>query len=416
MLRLAQLVLQNLARNPLRTGLTLLGTMILVMVVTLVWSILAFLDRTTAEKSENLKAIVTEKWRIPSQMPWAYAASLRDAAAQKPDDYRPLDSMTWTFFGGSIDPKKRTRENSLFAFCLEPGKLRTMMDELDRLPAEQSAAFATAVEALERNRQGIIVGRDRLAALGKRVGERGVRHGINYKDIDLEVEIVGLFPPGRYDNSAAMHIDYLMNALDAYPRTHAGEKHPLADRSLNLVWLRVENMQAFQRVAAQIGGSPLYGDPAVKIETEASGVASFLEAYRDIVWGMRWLMAPAIMATLTLIIAIAINIGVRERQMEFAVMKVLGFRPNQILGLVVAESFLLGGIAGSSSAALTYYYVNIHLGGLKFPIAFFGAFFIPEAALGWGTALGIGAAVVGGILPALTARSVRVSDVFARVT
>ena len=38
------LILKNVRRHPLRSTLTGLGTMVLVFVVTLVWSILAFLD------------------------------------------------------------------------------------------------------------------------------------------------------------------------------------------------------------------------------------------------------------------------------------------------------------------------------------------------------------------------------------
>ncbi len=49
------LILKNVGRNPLRTLLTALGTMMLVFVVTLVWSILSFLDDVTAEKSGDMK-------------------------------------------------------------------------------------------------------------------------------------------------------------------------------------------------------------------------------------------------------------------------------------------------------------------------------------------------------------------------
>jgi hypothetical protein len=58
--------------------------------------------------------------------------------------------------------------------------------------------------------------------------------------------------------------------------------------------------------------------------------------------------------TLSLVIANAISISVRERRPELAVMKVLGFRPMQILWLVLGESLLLGAGAGFASAGLTY--------------------------------------------------------------
>ena len=62
------------------------------------------------------------------------------------------------------------------------------------------------------------------------------------------------------------------------------------------MWVRVANNDEFSRVADQIANSPLYGDPSVKVETASSGIASFLEAYRDLIWGMRWLLSPAIAA------------------------------------------------------------------------------------------------------------------------
>src|SRR5262249_52954432 len=91
-------MIKSLGRNILRTALTSLAIMVLTFVITLVWSMLALLDRVTAEKNKNLKAIVTERWQIPSQMPWQYAGvpdlpgqppaagSLADGAASKPED------------------------------------------------------------------------------------------------------------------------------------------------------------------------------------------------------------------------------------------------------------------------------------------------------------------------------------------
>lgn len=416
-----RLMFDNIRRNAIRSVLTALGTTVLVFVVVLVWSVLSFLDRATAEKSENLKIVVTERWRLPSQMPFAYASALKDGAAEKPDDVRPLDSMTWTFYGGSTeaDPKLRTRDNTLFAFCLEPRKLLTMMDELDSLPPDKRKPFEETVKRLEENTRGIIVGKERLATLKKRIGDRFTIHGFNYKGIDLEVEIVGLFPDGRYDNSAALRSDYFNRALDAYPTSPTnpkkGDKHPLADKSLNLVWLRVPDREAFTQVAGQIVESPRFTSPSVKVETAASGIATFLDAYKDLIWGMRFLLAPAILLTMSLVVSNAISIGVRERRTEFAVLKVLGFKPRQILVLVLGEALLLGATAGLFSAGLTWFVVNRVLGGLKFPIAFFSAFLIPDAAIWWGVAVGAATAFAGSFFPAWSARTVRVSEVFARV-
>ena len=79
--------------------------------------------------------------------------SLTQGAARNPGDLKPTDSMTWTFYGGTLDIANRTRENSLFAFALEPSKLLTMMDELDSLPPAQKAEFEPIVYKLQQNKQ-----------------------------------------------------------------------------------------------------------------------------------------------------------------------------------------------------------------------------------------------------------------------
>src|SRR5262249_30142007 len=158
----------------------------------------------------------------------------------------------------------------------------------------------------------------------------------NYRDIDFEVEIVGTFPPGRYDQNAFMNSDYFHRTLDAYERAH-GQRHPLADKSFNLFWARFPVKEGYERYAEVIGGPGRYSSPAVKAEMASSAIASFLDAYKTILWAMRVLLAPAILAVIVLIVAIAYSIGVRERQKEMAILKVLGFTPWQILVLVLGE-------------------------------------------------------------------------------
>jgi putative ABC transport system permease protein len=417
-MNLFRLVLDNLFRNPLRTIFTSLSTMVMVLVVTVVFSILTFLSDATTEKAQNLKGIVTERWQIPSQMPWSYAAGLAEGAPHRPGDLRvePQDAMTWSFYGGSTDPdpKNRSINTILFAFALEPRDLTEMMDGLDELQGEQKKQFDAVVAKLEQTRTGLIVGRERLKNLGKQVGDRIKVYSFNYRGIDLEFEIVGEFPEGRYDPSAAMNADYLQSAMDAWSRDNSGQPHPMAAKSLNLVWLRLRDRPTFDQVADQILTNPSYTSPAVKFETASSGIATFLEAYRDLIWGMQWLLAPAILFTLSLVISNSISISVRERRMEFAVLKVLGFRPRQILVLVLAEALAVGTLSGLLSAGGTWFLVNQVLGGLKFPIAFFGVFYIASAAWWWGAAIGAGTALAGSLGPAWSARTVRVADVFAR--
>jgi putative ABC transport system permease protein len=428
-----KMIVKSLFRNVVRSTLTSLATMVLVLVITIVWTILSVLDQVTTEKSADFKAIVTERWQIPSQMPYAYASGLADGGATKSDDVRPQDSMTWSFYGGSIDPAKRTRDNIVFFFAMNPAKLMkadrddkgnliihngrprftSMMDGMDEYSAEEIDLLDKACREMEKDRRKVIVGRKRLEALKKKVGERMTVTSFNYVGIDLEVEIIGAFPPGRYDQSALVNVDYILDGLDAYKQKN-GKPHPMADKCLNLVWLRVPDTETFRKVADQVMDSPSFTQPAVKVETASSGVSSFLDAYRDIFWGVRYLFVPAVLLTMAAVIANAISISVRERRAEMAVLKVLGFGPTQIMVLVLGEAVLLGVFSGLLSTALAYAAINAN-GGIPFPIAFFPPFRVPTAAFWWGISIGGGTALVGSIIPAWSARSIRVAEVFSKV-
>jgi putative ABC transport system permease protein len=408
---------KSLFRNLLRTILTGMATLVLVFVVTLVWTVLNFLDLVTTQKTNDFKAIITERWQIPSQMPMAYALDLSEGAPSKKEDIHvaPEDSMTWQFYGGTLDPTKMTRENLVFFFGMEPSKLTTMMDDLDTLTGKELADLQAACKEMEKDKRKVVVGRERLKSINKRVGERFKLTGTNYKGIDLEFEIIGVLPNGRYNLSAVMNRAYLNNALEDYERKN-GAKHFMADKTLNLVWLKVPDTNAFRQVSDQIMTSPKFLTPAVKCETASSGVSAFLDAYRDLLWGMRWVLVPAILVTMALVIANAISISVRERRTEMAVLKVLGFGPRQILILVLGEAMVIGIGAGMISTWGTYFLVNMVLGGVPFPIAFFPVFRIPEAALWWGPTVGGLTALAGSLVPSWSAQSVKVSEVFSKIS
>lgn len=424
--RFLGMILKNLRRNLLRTSLTYLATFILVFVVTAVWSVLYFIDHFMAENTKGLKVIVAEKWQVNSKLPFTYADSLGRGAANplRSEDVRPQDSMTWQIYQGTLDPNKQTRENIVICIAMEPRKLLTIMDDIwDEISTdqgkhrgkptpEQIAELQALVEKMQDNKRGLLIGAGRLAAINKQMGDRLTLHGIEYKHIDLEFEIVGVLPKGRrYSEIAVMNRDYLNDALNSYPRTHGGVKHPLADKSLTMVWLQVPDQEAFSRIAEQIDSSGLYQSPAVKCQTLSAEIAARMDANQDLIWGMRWLLSPTILITMALVLSNAISISVRERRTELAVLKVLGFRPGQILTLVLGEALLIGTVSGLFSASLCLVGTNWVLNSLVENFIY-----VPNNALWWGPLIGAATALVGSLVPAGSACTVKVSEVFARVT
>ena len=269
------LIYKNIGRNLLRSLLMGMGTMVLVLVVTLVWSVLTFIDKATETKSKNFKAIVTERWTAPSRMPFYYADKLKDGAARSdhPEDIRPADWMTWQFFVGTLDKEHQTFRNTLFGLACDPDKLLTMMDGVEDWSAPQRADMQANVERLKKTRGGIILGRDRLKDLASIIGDLSNPVGQKFKlsgiaswsGLDMEFEVVGLFPPGRYDNFTAFDREYFQAAFDGYKVEHNNQKHPLDDVSLSLFWIKVPDEASYQRIVDQISRLR-NGTPDVKVE------------------------------------------------------------------------------------------------------------------------------------------------------
>jgi putative ABC transport system permease protein len=405
------LLFKTVGRNLLRTTLAGLAISVLSLVVTAVWSILVPLDAYLMQRTADIKAIVSERWQVPSQLPYSYASTLERGAPADPDDIRikDEDSMTWSFYFGTTDPDKMSFENWVWFFVMDPRKVPTMMDELEHV----DPAY---IEAMTKKPEAVIMGKDRLKALQKQIGDRIRITAIGtYKDLDLDVEIVGTFPDlPNYNQAGIMNRDYLQNSLDAYERQKR-HKHPAAWANLEMVWLRVPDSKSFSKVTKQVMSSPLYSNPAVKCETASSGSSAFFDSYKDLLWIFKWLVVPSLLIGMALVMALAISISVRERRTEMAVLKVLGFTPGRIMALVLGEAVLIGALSGLLSGLLCYALVNGTIGGIPLPLAWIAMWPILADAFWWGMAFGMVTALVGSIWPAYSARRIRVSEVFAKV-
>jgi putative ABC transport system permease protein len=411
------MMFRSITRNLLRTSLTYVAIFVLVFVISGIWSMLNFIDSITEDKENNLKAIITEKHQIPSMMPRKYESQIFEIAMSLPPGMRPKngadDFMTWSFVGGSLDPNNQTLKNMVFFFAMEPRKLLTMMDGMEDLTPSELQQLNWAIAEMERNPKAVVIGPERLALMEKKVGDRFKIQAINYKGLEFEYEIIATLPAGtRYDQSAVMTREYFYRAVDEYERRTG--KTEMSDKCMNLLWVRLPNKEAFERMAAEVN-KPGKFTPAVKMETASTAFGAFLDPYRDLFWGMRYVLSPMIIVIITLVIAIAVSIGVRERRTEMAVLKVLGFKPWQVLALVLGESLLIGVISGTISTTLIFVVVN-YGGGLPFKVAFFPKFMLSSQVLLWGPMIGSIASFIGSVVPAWTTHQIKAAEVFARVT
>jgi putative ABC transport system permease protein len=409
------LVLKNLRRNKLRTVITSLAVMVLVLVVTMIWTVIYFLNNFTKEKASNLKAIVTDRYDMQGLLPLSYASPLSQGAAWKPGDKVPVDSMSWQIYLGTLDQVSHTRDNLMFLVATEARHVPTKVDKVvthkgmieDLDPVEKAL-----VDKLDETTNGCLLGRKRLDRLNKRVGEHFKVTGSQPPGVNLEFEIVGVLPPGRWDDNGIMNARYLNAAIDKYCKDYPAKKAVL-DRRIDIFWVEVGQKPDFPQVVEQINSSPLFTAPPVKCETYTSLVANFLDSYSGFIWFIEWVLVPGSMFSMVLLIANAISLNVHERIKEMAILKVLGFRPFHVLVLVLGEALVLGTCSGLIAGGLIYWIANTFFSGVR--VAGSEPLPVPWQAILWGGGVGGAVALIGSIVPAWTAASVRASQVFARV-
>jgi putative ABC transport system permease protein len=416
-MKLALLIVKNLRRNRLRSVLTLLAVVCLVAIFSMIVTVLRFLQMVVTAQARDVPIVITERYRFPSRFDRRYieqivypGSSLYNELTASPG-FHPEKYTLWYFSAFTLDTERKDRNLEFLVIATLPDKMPVMIDGLEELDPRLCALMKKPPQT-RRDNIGILIGPDRLRRLNKRVGDvfkatsLTLREGVSGQrlPIEMEFEVVGELPgTSRWAQGAFMDYEYLDRVLK--------EKKSEMDGQVNLGWLKLDDQES----AARASGLIEREISDVKSETASTAVSRFLEGYKDLFNGIKFLLIPAIMIVMVVIVANAISITVRERTTEMAVLKVLGFRPRQILILILGEGLLLGVLGGLLGATLTYASINHVAGGIKIPIAFFPVFFVPVQVFWWGPVLGAATALLGGIVPAWNARGVKVSEVFAKV-
>jgi putative ABC transport system permease protein len=417
-MKFLSLIVKNLRRNKVRTALTALAVVFLVVIFSMIATVLRFLNLAMTAQAKDVALVITERYRFPSRFDRRYLEQIAAPGSSLHQRLRTLpgfhaDQCTlWNFAAFTLDPEAKDKDLQVTIIATLPDKMRTMIGGLETLDAELCARMQKPPRSRQDN-IGILVGPDRLAKLNKKVGDvfkalcLNLREGVSGRRqlIEMEFEVVGELPAqSQWASGAFMDYAYLDRVLK--------EKKNEFDGMVNLGWVKVDDPETAEKLVGLVE----HDVPDVKCETASAGVSRFLEPYKGLLDGIKFLLIPAIMVVMTVIVANAISITVRERTTEMAVLKVLGFRPPQILALVLGEGVLLGAVGGLVGVGLTYWLINQVAGGIKIPFAFFPIFFVPVQVFWWGPALGAATAFLGGIVPAWHARGVKVSEVFSKVT
>ncbi len=376
---------KNVWRKKIRTLLTILSVFVAFLLFAML-SAVGYAFKSGEQVADAERLVIIDKISLINSLPQAY----KNRIAATPG-VQAIVGASW--FGGYYqDPR-----NQFGQFPTDPYAYFSMYPEL-KMPREQLEAWA-------RNRQGAVVGREIAEQYGLKIGDRIPLQSTIWPMMDgsrtWEFDIVGIFETDDPRGSTAFMLfqeEYFEEARQ-YGKGTTGwyviRTEPGADPA-----------QVANAIDAQFANSP----NQTETSTEAAFAQSFAKQFGNIALIVT-LILGAVFFTLMLVSGNTMSQSVRERIAELAVLKTLGFTDGSVLGIVLSESIvimMIGGLLGIGAGWVIVQGAAQQMGAILPGIYFSGGAIL--------TAIGImiGAGIIAGIFPALSAMRLSIIDALAR--
>jgi|CXWL01.1.fsa_nt_gi putative ABC transport system permease protein len=376
----------NLRRKRLRTIFTI-GSIFLAFLLFGVLSAVKFAFSLGVDLTGADRLVTVHKVSLIQPLPQSYLSRIEQV-----DGVEAAADASW--FGGIYqDPK-----NFFGQFAVDPPRYLEMFPEFLVPPDQKQAWF--------KDRQGALVGRSLVERFGWKIGDkipiittfRTKKDGTKLWEFNL----VGIYDgaaKGTDTTQFLFHWEYMDesqaggNGLVGWYTVRVSDPARAADVA--------------RQIDARFANSPY--------ETKTATEKAFAQAFADQIGNIGAIVkaiTTAVFLIILLVVGNTIAQSVRERTNEIGVLKTLGFSNGQVLGLVLAESCLIGLLGGVSGLFAS----TIVAKGMEQAFsAFLPIFFVPKKSLLLGLGLALGLGLVAGILPALTAMRLRIVEALRRI-
>lgn len=379
------LILANLKRRKLRTGLTLLSIVVAFILFGVLCAIRQALSGGVNFAQAN-RLIVRDKVSIIQLLPEAYKERMKRIPG-----VAAATHQTW--FGGHFQDTK----NFFMQNPVEPEEFLDMHPELTLPPEQKKAWLAT--------RTGAIVGRKTADKFHWKVGDRVPIITPIWVKSDgsqsWEFDIVGIYDTSKKGTDTTplfFRYDYF------------DEARQVVKGKVGWYTIRVKDPARAAEIARLVDQEFENSDAETKTEPEGAFAQGWASQVGNIAMITAGIMG-AVFFTILLVTGNTMSQSIRERSGELGVLKALGFTNGQVVFLVLAESCLLAAL-GAALGLLAAWAVTSGgdpTGGML-PMFYFR---FQDALLGVGIAIALGVAT--GLFPAINAMRLRVADSLRRM-
>jgi putative ABC transport system permease protein len=376
------LVWKNVWRRKFRTTFTLLS----VFIAFLLFGILMTIRQSFGFGVEIAgldRLVLINKVSLIIPLPLSYQQQL-----QQVPGVEVVTHNTW-FNGVYQDPA-----NFFANIAVEPEPFLKVYPEY-KLPPEQVRAWLA-------DRQGVIVGRDLAERFGWKIGDR--------------IPLTGTIYQPKAGQAWEFNVDGIYDAEDGIDKTqfffrydYLDENRAQGDGSVGWYVVKISDPEQSVELSRKFDEMFANSSAETKTTTEKGFIESFATQVGDI-GAIMIAISSTVLFMFGLVAASTMAQSVRERTAELAVLKTLGFSGAMILTLVFAESLFIALLGGGLGLALAWLFVQQGdpTNGML------AVFVLPPADLAIGAGLIIMMGLLAGVMPAVGAMRLKITDALRR--
>jgi putative ABC transport system permease protein len=380
-----KLILRNSFRHKLRSVLTIVGVSIAVLAFGLLRTLVG-LWYLGAENASATRLVTRNAISLVFSLPISYKDRIRQVPGVK--------SVSWgNWFGGIYIDEKHFFAN----YAVEPKSYLELYPEFV-LPPDQKKDFFL-------DRKGCIVGRKLADLYGWKIGDLITLKGTIFPG-QWEFVLRGIYKGADKNTEERVllfHWDYLNEMIRKTVARRADQA--------GFYMIGVAKPELAAEVSMAVDAIFRNSLAETLTETEKAFHMSFISMTEAIMVAIQ-IVSYMVIVIIMVVAANTMAMTARERIVEYATMKTLGFGVIHIGGTILGESLLISGLGGLLGALLSFpaaRWIEVELA------QFFPAFSVSPLTIGLeiGAALLIG--VVAAIVPTWRGATIRVADGLRRI-
>ncbi len=324
---------RSLARNKLRTTLTILGVAVATLTFVLLRTVVGAWN-VGIEYSAKDRIATRHKVTFVMMLPRTYIDQIRQVPG--------VSEATWAnWFGG----KYPRHENEFFAsMAVDPGTFFSVYQDM-KIASDQ-------LEAWKQDRRGAIVGDQIAKKFGWKIGDRVTLQGSIYPGL-WDFNIDGIYTAGMSSvdrSSFIFHWPYL-------------NENALVAQKDKIGWVvsRIDRPRQSAQISKTIDRIFDSRDIQTLTMSERDMNLSFMGMVSAVLNALD-IVSVVIALIMALILGNTIAMGVRERNHEFGTMRAIGFEAKHLAVLILIESVALGLVGSMVGIAVAFPFINQGVG------------------------------------------------------